>query len=104
MMLGEYARRRDFVVERLNAIPGVRCTRPGGAFYAYPNIGSSFSKGIKDSFDFSVQLLEKHHVAVVPGAAFGTTEHIRISYATSLEQLERGIARIAEFMSADYAD
>jgi aspartate aminotransferase len=99
MMLGEYARRRDFVVERLNAIPGVRCTRPGGAFYAYPNISSAFSRGIKDSLDFSVRLLEESHVAVVPGSAFGTTEHIRISYATSMEQLDRGITRIAGFMA-----
>jgi len=99
MMLAEYARRRDFVVERLNAIPGIRCTRPGGAFYAYPNISSAFSHGIKDSLDFSVRLLEESHVAVVPGSAFGTTEHIRISYATSLEQLDRGLTRIASFMT-----
>jgi aspartate aminotransferase len=99
MMLGEYARRRDFVVERLNAIPGVRCTRPGGAFYAYPNISSAFSRGIKDSLDFSVRLLEESHVAVVPGSAFGTAEHIRISYATSMEQLDRGLTRIAGFMA-----
>jgi aspartate aminotransferase len=98
MMLGEYARRRDFVVERLNAIPGVRCARPGGAFYGYPNISSAFSHGIKDSLDFSVRLLEESHVAVVPGSAFGTTEHIRISYATSMEQLDRGLTRIAGFM------
>ena len=98
MMLGEYARRRDFVAERLNAIPGIRCTRPGGAFYAYPNIASAFSRGIKDSLDFSVRLLEESHVAVVPGSAFGTSEHIRISYATSMQQLERGLRRIAEFM------
>jgi aspartate aminotransferase len=100
MMLAEYARRRDFVVDRLNAIPGVQCTRPGGAFYAYPNISSSFSRGINNSLDFSVRLLEKQHVAVVPGSAFGTTDHIRISYATSIDQLERGTRRIAEFMSA----
>src|SRR5678815_3598274 len=100
MMLGEYARRRDFVVERLNSIPGIHCTRPGGAFYAYPNISSAFSRGVKDSLDFSVQLLEKHHVAVVPGSAFGTTEHIRISYATSLENLERGIRRLGEFVTS----
>jgi aspartate aminotransferase len=99
-MLAEYARRRDFVVERLNAIPGVRCSRPGGAFYAYPNIASAFRRGIKDSFDFAVQLLEKSHVAVVPGSAFGTADHIRISYATSMEQLDRGLTRIAEFMSS----
>jgi aspartate aminotransferase len=97
-MLAEYARRRDFVVERLNAIPGVRCSRPGGAFYAYPNIASAFSRVIRDSFDFAVQLLEKSHVAVVPGSAFGTADHIRISYATSMEQLDRGLTRIAEFM------
>jgi aspartate aminotransferase len=100
MMLAEYAKRRDFVVKGLNAIPGIRCTNPGGAFYAYPNIASSFQNGIKDSLDFSVQLLEKAHVAVVPGSAFGTTEHIRISYATSIEQLGRGLERIAQFMNS----
>lgn len=100
MMLAEYAKRRDFVVKGLNAIPGIRCTNPGGAFYAYPNIASSFQRGIKDSLDFSVQLLEKAHVAVVPGSAFGTTEHIRISYATSIEQLGRGLERIAQFMNS----
>jgi len=100
MMLAEYARRRDLVVENLNAIPGIRCTPPGGAFYAYPNISSAFSRGIKDSLDFSVRLLEESHVAVVPGSAFGTTEHIRISYATSMAQLERGIDRIGKFMTS----
>jgi aspartate aminotransferase len=100
MMLAEYAKRRDFVVQGLNAIPGVRCTNPGGAFYAYPNIASSFQRGIKDSLDFSIQLLEKAHVAVVPGSAFGTTEHIRISYATSIEQLGKGLERIAQFMNS----
>lgn len=98
MMLSEYAKRRDFVVKGLNAIPGIHCTNPGGAFYAYPNISSSFKHGIKDSLDFSVQLLDKAHVAVVPGSAFGTTEHIRISYATSIEQLDRGLSRIRDFM------
>ena len=100
MMLAEYARRRDLVVEKLNVIPGIRCAPPGGAFYAYPNISSAFSRGIKDSLDFSVRLLEESHVAVVPGSAFGTTEHIRISYATSMAQLERGIDRIGKFMTS----
>jgi aspartate aminotransferase len=108
MMLSEYERRRNLIVEKLNAIPGVRCIRPGGAFYAYPNISAAFSRGIKDTLDFSVQLLEKHHVAVVPGSAFGTTEHIRISYATSIEQLERGADRIRAFMvmvsGSDYSN
>ena len=71
---------------------------PGGAFYAYPNISSSYARGIKDSLDFSEQLLEQAHVAVVPGSAFGTENHIRISYATSLEQLDRGLSRIAQFI------
>jgi aspartate aminotransferase len=99
MMLSEYAKRRDFVVKGLNAIPGIHCTNPGGAFYAYPNISSSFKRGIKDSLDFSVQLLEKAHVAVVPGSAFGTIEHVRISYATSIKELDRGLSRIRGFIA-----
>jgi aspartate aminotransferase len=97
-MLGEYAKRRRFVIDRLRAIPGVRCAEPGGAFYAYPNIATSFARGIRDTMDFSVKLLEKAHVAVVPGEAFGTTDHIRISYATSMELLEKGLDRIANFI------
>jgi aspartate aminotransferase len=97
-MLGEYAKRRRFVIDRLREIPGVRCAEPGGAFYAYPNIAVSFARGIRDTMDFSVKLLEKAHVAVVPGEAFGTKEHIRISYATSMELLEKGLARIASFI------
>ena len=100
MMLAEYAKRRDFIVAGLNSIPGISCTNPGGAFYAYPNIGSAFKHGIRDSLDFSVQLLEKAHVAVVPGSAFGTVDHIRISYATSMEQLGEGIRRIRAFMES----
>lgn len=98
-MLAEYSKRRKYVLERLRAIPGVTCAEPGGAFYAYPNISASFARGIRDTLDFSVKLLEKQHVAVVPGEAFGTNEHIRLSYATSMEQLEKGLNRIAEFMT-----
>ena len=99
-MLAEYAKRRKFVLERLRAIPGVKCAEPGGAFYAYPNISAAFSRGIRDSVDFSVKLLEKAHVAVVPGEAFGTNDHIRLSYATSMEQLDKGLNRIREFMGS----
>ena len=99
-MLAEYARRRRFVVDRLRAMSGVKCAEPGGAFYAYPNISVTFGGGIKDSVDFSVKLLERSHVAVVPGSAFGTTEHIRISYATSMQMLDKGLTRIAQFVSA----
>ena len=98
-MLAEYSKRRKYVVERLRSIPGVTCANPGGAFYAYPNVSSAYKHGIKDSMDFSVKLLEKQHVAVVPGEAFGTNEHIRISYATSMEQLEKGLYRLLVFMS-----
>jgi len=99
-MLGEYAKRRRFVIDRLRAIPGVRCAEPGGAFYAYPNIAWTFARGIRDTMDFSVKLLEQAHVAVVPGEAFGTKEHIRISYATSMELLDRGLTRIENFMKS----
>ena len=100
IMLAEYAKRRKFVLDRLRAIPGVKCAEPGGAFYAYPNISAVFGKGgIKDSVDFSARLLEKAHVAVTPGEAFGTNDHVRMSYATSIEQLDKGLKRIREFMS-----
>jgi aspartate aminotransferase len=97
-MLDEYAKRRKFVMERLRMIPGVKCAEPGGAFYAYPNIGSTFTRGIKDALEFATRLLETQHVAVVPGDAFGTREHIRISYATSRGELDRGLNRIRDFI------
>ncbi len=98
-MLGEYHRRRDYTVQALNDIPGVRCAMPGGAFYAYPNIGSFLGEnGLGSGLDFVTGLLKEAHVAVVPGEAFGTTEHFRLSYATSMHELERGIGRIREFV------
>ena len=99
-MLEEYRRRRAFVIPTLNSMPGVRCAEPGGAFYAYPNIGSFLGKnGIDTALDFSAALLKDAHVAVVPGEAFGTKEHVRISYATSMHELERGLERIREFLA-----
>jgi aspartate aminotransferase len=101
IMLAEYAKRRKFVLDRLRAIPGVKCVEPGGAFYAYPNISAAFGRGgIKDSVDFSARLLEKVYVAVTPGEAFGTNDHVRISYATSMEQLDKGLSRMHEFMTS----
>ena len=98
-MLAEYRRRRDFVVERLRAIPGVKLTMPKGAFYAYPNISAVFGRGgIGNSMDFATRLLAEAHVAVVPGEAFGTNDHVRISYATSMEELSRGLDRIENFI------
>src|SRR5579864_3902120 len=99
VMLAEYKKRRDFVVRRLNEIPGVKCAEPKGAFYAYPNIGVALGKkGIQNTLQFSERLLAEAHVAVVPGEAFGTNQHIRISYATSMRELERGLDRIHRFI------
>jgi len=99
-MLAEYRTRRDFVVQRLRQIPGVTCAEPRGAFYAYPNIGAALgSTGIANTLQFSERLLEKAHVAVVPGEAFGTDKHVRISYATSMHELERGLDRLHRFIA-----
>jgi len=98
-MLAEYRRRRDFVVHRLRQISGVSIVTPKGAFYAYPNIGVAYGSGaLKNSMQFSTALLEQAHVAVVPGEAFGTQNHVRISYATSMTELERGLDRIHKFI------
>jgi len=89
----------DFVVAKLRAIPGVTCNLPRGAFYVYPNIGVALGKnGIADTLAFSERLLQESHVAVVPGGAFGTDAHVRISYATSMHELERGLDRLHQFM------
>ncbi|HEX4773595.1 MAG TPA: pyridoxal phosphate-dependent aminotransferase [Bryobacteraceae bacterium] len=98
-MLAEYKRRRDFVVGRLRAIPGVSIATPKGAFYAYPNVSVAYGSGrVKNSMQFSTALLEEAHVAVVPGEAFGTADHVRISYATSMKELERGLDRMQKFI------
>jgi aspartate aminotransferase len=99
VMLAEYRRRKEFVVNRLRQIPGVTCNDPRGAFYAYPNLGVVIGKnGIGNSLQLSERLLADAHVAVVPGEAFGTEQHIRISYATSMTELERGLDRIHQFV------
>jgi aspartate aminotransferase len=99
-MLAEYRRRRQFVVSRLREIPGVRCAEPRGAFYAYPNIGVALGRdGMKTTLHFADQLLHKANVAVVPGEAFGTDSHVRISYAASMSDLERGLDRLHKFIA-----
>jgi len=99
IMLAEYRQRRDFVVKRLRAIPGVMCAEPRGAFYAYPNVGVALGKnGIESTLQLCDRLLADAHVAVVPGEAFGTDRHIRISYAASMHELDRGLERIHQFI------
>jgi aspartate aminotransferase len=101
LMLAEYRKRRDFVVGRLRQIPGVRCAEPKGAFYAYPDISTAFGRnGINNTMQFAERLLADASVAVVPGEAFGTDRHIRISYATSMKELERGLDRIHKFIAS----
>jgi aspartate aminotransferase len=97
----EYIRLRDHVVKGLRSIPGVTCTLPRGAFYAYPNISSFFGRGgVKSAADVAGRLLREAHVAAVPGEGFGTAEHIRISYPTTMVELDRGIERMRKFLSS----
>jgi len=97
-MLAEYRKRRDFVVPRLREIPGITCSLPAGAFYAYPNIRGAITRGgMKTPLEFADRLLKEASVAVVPGEAFGTDDHVRISYATSMAELEKGLDRIQKF-------
>ena len=99
-MLQEYSRRREFIVTALNTIPGLRCNWPDGAFYVYPNVSAFLGKSaIQTTSDLCVGLLQETYVAVVPGEAFGTQEHIRISYATSREQLAKGVDRLSKFLA-----
>ncbi len=99
LMLAEYRRRREFVIARLRAIPGVSIVTPKGAFYGYPNISLAYASGrVTNSLEFAAELLVKSNVAVVPGEAFGTSDHVRISYATSMTELERGLDRFHKFI------
>ncbi|MDE3178746.1 MAG: pyridoxal phosphate-dependent aminotransferase [Acidobacteriota bacterium] len=99
-MLAEYARRRQKIVAGLRAIQGIECVMPAGAFYAYPNMGGVLKlAGMKDATELAAKLLEEVQVALVPGPAFGTREHVRISYATSEERIEEGLKRLKQFVS-----
>ncbi|MCU1297367.1 MAG: L-aspartate aminotransferase apoenzyme [Acidobacteriaceae bacterium] len=97
----EYVKLRDHVVKGLRSIPGVNCTLPEGAFYAYPNVSSFFGKsGVNSPADLAGKLLREAHVALVPGEGFGTHEHVRVSYATSIGELDRGLERMRKFLAA----
>ena len=103
LMVREFDRRRKYIVERLNKIKGVSCLLPQGAFYAFPKVSDLYIKkisgqSVNNSFDLVNLLLEKAHVAFVPGAPFGSDEYIRISYATSMENIEKGMDRFEKFL------
>ncbi len=100
-MVREFERRKNYIAKRLNEIPGMRCFHPQGAFYVFPNVsnfyGKSYNgKAISNSVDFSEYLLDVAKVAVVPGIEFGSDKHVRISYATSMEEIIKGVDRIEE--------
>ena len=104
LMHREFEKRRDFVYSRLQAMEGISCVKPGGAFYAFPNISAYLNKNyngdkIKSSSDLAVYLIKEAKVVLVPGSAFGSDNHLRISYAASMEQLEEGMNRIETALS-----
>lgn len=102
-MLAEYAKRRKRIVEGLRAIPSVTCEWPGGAFYSFPNFSAHVGEGrnafAKSCTELSKLLLEKAHVALVPGEAFGAPGFLRLSYATSIERIDEGLRRLEMFFS-----
>jgi len=102
VMQAEYAKRRKRVVAGLNAIPGVKCGQPGGAFYAFPDVSAHLSGPhalAKDTTELATLLLDKARVALVGGDAFGAPGYLRISYATSLDRIEEGLGRLDRFFS-----
>ena len=97
-MRADYLKLRDQVLARLAEIPNVTCTVPEGAFYVYPNVSAYLGKpGAQTAMELAGRLLHEAHVVTVPGEAFGTQEHIRISYAVSHADVDEGIKRMKEF-------
>ena len=92
--LAEFSKRREFAHKKLNSIPGISCVNAKGAFYLFPNI----SKVGLNSSDFCAKLLEQQKVAAVPGIAFGADDYLRISYATSMANIEKGLDRMDKFV------
>ncbi len=101
-MVAEYDRRRRYVVDRLNKIPGVRCGTPRGAFYAFPDVRGILGRpgGPATSVALAEKLLEEVHVAVVPGEAFEAPGFLRLSYATAMRRIEQGLDRLAQTLAA----
>src|SRR5471030_2328253 len=103
-MKESFLKRRDLIVSLLNAVPGVKCRVPGGAFYAWPNVTEACRMvGAKDSEEFRQRLLNEAGVAVLADIHFGSRvpgegQHVRFSYAASKEMIEKGVARMADFI------
>jgi aspartate aminotransferase len=96
----EFIELRDYMLAKLAQIPGVTCTKPEGAFYVYPNISAFLGKGgIRTATELATRLLHEAHVVAVPGEAFGTGEHIRLSYPVTKENIDEGTRRMGEFLT-----
>jgi len=99
-MRADFLKLRDKILTRLKEIPGVTCTRPEGAFYVYPNVSKYLGRsGVGSAMELSKRLLHEAHVVTVPGEAFGTQEHIRLSYATSHADVDEGVDRMKAFFA-----
>jgi aspartate aminotransferase len=96
-MLAEYTARREWLLNALREIPGFKCSEPEGAFYAFPDVRGCLGKEMKTSGEFAQRLVAEEHTVVTDGAGFGAEGFIRISYATSMEQIQEGIKRMRRF-------
>jgi len=97
----EFIGLRDYMLEKITAIPGVTCTKPEGAFYVYPNISAYIGKGgIKTATELATRMLHEAHVVTVPGEAFGTAEHVRLSYPVTRANIDEGTRRMGEFLTS----
>jgi aspartate aminotransferase len=97
-MLAEYTSRRAWLLQALSEVPGLTCTEPEGAFYAFPSVRECLSDDVKSSAEFASRLLTEEKTVVTDGAGFGADGYVRISYATSMEQLREGVTRIKRFV------
>jgi len=100
-MRADYIQLCDRILAGFSTIPGLTCTIPQGAFYVYPNVKAFIGKGgIKSASDLAAKLLSEAHVVVVPGEAFGTDHHIRLSYAVAPEVVDEGVARMRKYFTS----
>jgi aspartate aminotransferase len=99
-MRADYLKLRDQILQGFKTIPGLTCTVPQGAFYVYPNVSAFIGKGgVKSAADLASKLLTEAHVVVVPGEAFGTSQHVRLSYAVSSDVVDEGVKRMREYFA-----
>jgi aspartate aminotransferase len=97
LMLNEYTKRREWLLGALKEVPGIKCFEPEGAFYAFPDVRGCLNNDLKTSGDFAQRLLEEEQTVVTDGAAFGADGFVRMSYATSMAQIQEGVKRIKRF-------